>query len=219
VETKRSNVQVVDPLSELSEEMEMLIEVAEKIANARVNARHRGKDLSRGVKGQISGKETENIIRDHLIRRVLNMSRTRVHISGSAQEIDLLLLKSEVDPKKSVYLPSEVDTVLEIKNNAVADQTTETRTNFDELKEIAGDLRFAYIVLSERITYTHRVTPEGLGYPAFELISRRRSAGRWMESKDEIMSEYKRTIRTGERAMWETGQWNELIEYLSSSSS
>lgn len=194
----------------------MLLEVGEKFATARVNARKRGGDLSREEKQQMSGKETENVIRDRLIKKGLNISQTRVHISGSALEIDLLLLKPGVDSTKSTYSPSEVDTVLEIKNNAVTDQTTKTKANFDELKEIAPDLRFAYVVLSERITYTYRVLPEDLGYPVFELISRRRSAGRWMEYRSEIIAEYWRLTRDGKRAMWETGQWNELVDFLSS---
>jgi hypothetical protein len=199
---------------ELSEEMIMLLEVAEKVASERAHARQKGKDLSPSEKGEISGKATENVVRDHLMTKGFNISKTRVHISQLNMEIDLLLLKPKIDPMKLIYLPIEVDTVFEIKNNAVADQTTRTRANFDRLKTISLSLRFAFLVLSERITYPHRVTAERLGYPVFELISRRRSAGHWLESRDEIISEYTRVTRTGSRAMWETGHWNKLIEYL-----
>ena len=137
-------------------------------------------------------------------------------LTFNAREIDLLLLKPGVDSTKSTYSPSEVDTVLEIKNNAVADQTTKTKANFDELKKITPNLRFAYVVLSENITYTYRVIPEDLGYPVFELISRRRSAGRWMEIRSEMIAEHWRFTREGERAMWETGHWIKLINFLSS---
>jgi len=201
---------------ELCEEIQMLLEVADKVAEARVYAAQRGEELSSWEKGETSGKATEDVIRDQLLKKGFNMSKTRVQIYPLKKEIDLLLLKPRIDPTKLTYSPDEVDTILEIKNNAVTDQTKRTRKNFDQLKAIAKNVRFAFVVLSERITYLHRVTSERLGYPVFELISRRRSAGRWMESRSEILVEYKRTTRNDERSMWETGQWSKLIDYLSS---
>jgi len=205
-------------LNEESEELQMLLEVAEIVANARMSSRQRGGDLSPSDKGNLSGRATENVIRDHLLRKCFKLSKTRVQISPLSMEIDLLQLKLGADPMKMTYLPEEVVTVFEIKNNAVTDQATKTKTNFDRLKSIVRNARFAFVVLSERISYSYRVTPKELQYPVYELISRRRSAGHWMESRSEIIAEYRRITSTGERAMWETGEWNKLINDLSSKS-
>jgi Holliday junction resolvase-like predicted endonuclease len=169
-------------------------------------------------RGDICGNATENVIRNHLLSKGLNISRTRVRIESSWIEIDVLSLKGSVSPEKSEYSPSEVNTILEIKNNAVADQTTIIRNNFDKLRQIARDMRFAVIVLSEREGYKHAIKEEKLGYPVFTLISRRVAAGSWMWSKNETLNIYNKTMRRGKwagrRAIQETGQWSNFITYL-----
>lgn len=193
----------------------MLLEVANEFEDAR---KQKGRELTRSEKTAISGKATENIIRDHLLKKNLNVSRTRVHIDQEGiedMEIDLLLLKSGIDPERKSYKPDEVDSVFEIKNNAVTDQTTKTKANFDRIKRNLKS-RFAFVCLSDRTTYTYRVTQKDLGYPVFELVSRVRSRGPWMESRAEIKAECRRTTRTGQLAMWKTGSWNDLIDYLRS---
>ncbi|MEM4704268.1 MAG: hypothetical protein QXJ02_04295 [Candidatus Bathyarchaeia archaeon] len=202
------------PLREDDEELKMLLEVAKRFEDAR---KQKGRELTRSEKTELSGKATEDIIQKHLLEKNLNVSDTRVHIAHDKikdMEIDLLLLKPKVDRRKIIYLPDEVDTVFEIKNNAVTDQATKTKANFDRLKENLRTARFVFVCLSERTTYKHRVTEEKLRYPVFELISRIRSRGPWMESQDEIIAESHRTTRTGEPAMWKTGSWNNLIDYL-----
>lgn len=201
-------------LQEDHEELQMLLEVAKEFEDAR---RQRGRELTRSEKTELSGIATENIVRDHLLKKNLNVSKTRVYISQEGiegMEIDLLLLKHGIDSTKTIYRPDEVDTVFEIKNNAVTDQTTKTKANFHRIKENLKKLRFAFVCLSERTTYTYRVTQEELGYPVFELVSRVRSRGPWMESRAEIMAESRRMTRRGEPAMWKTSMWNELIHYL-----
>lgn len=202
----------------LSEEMQMFIEVGKNVSDALSNARQRGKRLSAQKKGDLSGRATENVIRNHLLQKGLNMSNTRVQIEPSWQEIDLLLLKPRSDLKKTEYSADEVDTVLEIKNNAVADQTTEIRKNFNKLGQITDKLRFAVIVLSEREGYKYAIKEEELGFPVFTLISRKVSAGRWMWSQNETLAIYHKIMSrgrwAGKRAMEETGKWNELLNYL-----
>jgi len=201
-------------LREEDEELQMLLEVAKRFEDAR---KRQGRDLTRSEKTELCGKATEGIIRNYLLKKNLAVSKTRVHIDHEkikSMEIDLLLLKPGIDQNKMIYRPAEVDTVFEIKNNAVTDQATKTRSNFDRLKENLRDVRFVFVCLSERTTYKYRVTQAKLRYPVFELISRVRSRGPWMESSSEIMAECRRIARTGNSAMWKTDNWNDLINYL-----
>jgi hypothetical protein len=158
------------------------------------------------------------VIREHLAKHGLNVSKTRVGIEDLPIEIDLVSLKPGVNPTKTKYPPHEIEAILEIKNNAVADQTTEIRKNFNKIRQLTEELRFAAIVLSEREGYKYAIKEEELGYPVFTLISRRISAGRWMWSESETLAVLNKTITRGKwygrRAMEETGKWNQLIDYL-----
>jgi hypothetical protein len=206
---------LIVPLNESDEELQMLLEVADKFEKAK---RLKGSALNRTEKSELSGKETENIIRTHLLRRGYNLSRTReflVDDDVGSMEIDLMLLKKGVNPENTPYQPKDVRVVFEIKNNAVTDQTTKTRANFDRVKK-RMNVGFAFVCLSERTSYKHRVTQEALGYPVFELVSRIRSRDVWMESKAEILAETQRIGRSGGPVMWKTGSWAALIKYLES---
>ena len=194
------------PLKKTDEELQMLLEVAEKFENAK---KQKGRELNKTEKRELSGKVTENIIRDHLLKRGFNLSKTREFIvddSIGSMEIDMMLLAKGVDPEDSPYKPEDIRVIFEIKNNAVTDQTTRTKANFDRAKKrVKAD--FAFVCLSERTSYKHRVYPEALGYPVFELISRKRSRDMWMESREEILAETRRIARDGGPAMWRTGSW------------
>ena len=201
------------PLQENDEELQMLLEVAEKFEIAK---RLKGRELTRLEKSDLSGRETENIIRAHLLKRNFNVSKTREFIANEVlrnMEIDLMLLGRGVDSARCPYPPQDVRVVFEIKNNAVTDQTTRTRANLDKVRKNVN-VGFAFVCLSERTSYTYRVTQEALGYPVFELVSRVRSRGPWMESKAGIMAEARRVTRIGGPAMWKTGSWDALLNYL-----
>jgi hypothetical protein len=205
----------MSPLRESDEELQMLLEVAEKFENSK---RLKGRELTKTEKRDLSGRETENIIRAHLLKKGLNLSRTREFLADNdvgSMEIDLMLLRKDVDPEDCPYNPKDVRVVFEIKNNAVTDQATKTRANFDRVKKRVN-VGFAFVCLSERTSYPHRVTPEALGYPVFELVSRIRSRDVWMESKNEIMMETRRIARNGGLSMWKTGSWAALLSYLES---
>jgi len=205
-------------LPALSEEMQMFIEVGRRVSEEIARATQKNERLSSQKKADISGKATEDVIREHLLSKGLNASRTRVRIDPSWQEIDLLILKHGTSPSKTQYYPNEVNIVLEIKNNAVADQTTEIRKNFNKLKQITRDVRFAVIVLSERDNYKYAIKEEKSGYPVFTLISRKVSAGRWMWSESETLAMYNKIMSRGKwtnkKAIEETRKWTELINFL-----
>lgn len=197
-------------LTEQDEEFQMLIEVAEEYLKQK-----------RGDTPQIkSGTATEIVIRHHLLKRGFNVTLNsnvrilgpNVRILGSNIRIDSLLLKPSVNPSKQLYSPNEVETIIEIKNNAVANQSRIIRENFDELKGISENFHFAVVVLSERKGYTHEITDEKLGNPKyrpFTLVSRRQypSVG-GLYSKEAIMDMMRK------KEMKKTGDWERLIAYL-----
>ncbi|HML01869.1 MAG TPA: hypothetical protein VK487_00685 [Candidatus Bathyarchaeia archaeon] len=202
-----------------SEEMRMFLEVGKLVSRQRAEATKQHQRLSPARNRDISGKATEQIMRQHLMNHGLNISMPRVGIEHSAIEIDLIYLKALVNPSKFYYRIDEVDTVLEIKNNAVADQTTEIKKNFDKLRQLYAQLRFAAIVLSEREGYKYAIKESAFGYPVFTLITRSVPAGRWMWSETETREMANKTMvhgkRSGKPAMQETGEWSGLLEYLS----
>jgi hypothetical protein len=190
-------------LTEQDEEFQMLIEVAEEYLKQKRGDTPQNK----------SGNATEIVIRNHLLEKGFDMTlNPNVKIRGSGIRNDSLLLKPGVNPDRQSYSPNEVNTVIEIKNNSVANQSRIIKENFDELRKISENLRFAAIVLSERKGYTHEITDEKLGNPkyrSFTLVSRRQypSIG-GLYSKMAIMD----MIRKNE--MKKTGDWEKLIRYL-----
>jgi hypothetical protein len=84
-----------------SEEMQMFIEVGKLVSYQRTQLTKQGKKLSPTRSRDISGRATENVIREHLIKHGLNISNTRVGIEGAPLEIDLISLSSLVStPQK-----------------------------------------------------------------------------------------------------------------------
>lgn len=154
----------------VSEELQMFIEVGKLVSYQRAQLTKQGKKLSPSGSRDISGRATENVIREHLMKHGLNISNTRVGIEGAPLEIDLISLKTGANPNKTLYYSHEVDVVLEIKNNAVADQTTEIKKNFNRLKQLTAGIRFAAIVLSEREGYKYAINEKELGYPSLPLF-------------------------------------------------
>jgi len=194
-----------ESMSELTredEEFQMLLEVAEEYS----------KQKSGNTPQNKSGKATEIVIRNYLLKRKFNLTlNPNVKIQGSNIRNDMLLLKSNVNSNKLMYAPNEVDTVLEIKNNAVGDQSTGIKRNFDALRKISENLRFVVVVLSERKGYTYEITEEKLGdkkYRVFTLVSRKKYPKGGLYRKDAIMEMLEK------KEMKRTGKWDELITYL-----
>jgi hypothetical protein len=105
----------------------------------------------------------EIVVRNHLMRKGFNVTTNpNVKIQGSNIRIDSLLLRPSVNPTRLVYATDEVNSVIETKNNAVANQSRIIKENFDELNRVSGNFRFAVIVLSERKGHTHEITEEKL---------------------------------------------------------
>ena len=97
-------------LTTSDEEYTMLIEVSEEFEKQKIDKTAREK----------SGNATEIVIRNHLLKRNLNLSMIpNVTIQGSKIKNDLLLLKNGVDPNQKTYPSDQVKMVIEVKNNAV----------------------------------------------------------------------------------------------------
>lgn len=87
------------PLKETDKELQTLIEIAEKFENT---VRIKGRALTRTEKAELSGEETENVIRDHPLRRGFNLSKNRQFLVDDrvgSMEIDLMLPGSGVNPE------------------------------------------------------------------------------------------------------------------------
>ena len=168
-------------LTASDEEYTMLIEVSEEFQKQKIDKTAREK----------SGNPTEIVIRNHLMRRNLNLSMIpNVTIQGSKIKNDLLLLKSGVDPNQKTFPSDNVKMVIEIKNNAVGGKTLENgkredpnkvlRVKFNELEATTNVRNFAVIVLSEtllppRTPYKWRFKEEVIGKEnckVFTLVAR-----------------------------------------------
>jgi hypothetical protein len=189
-------------LNKQDEEFQMLTEVAEEYL----------KQKSGDTPQNKSGNATETVIRNHLLKRGFNMTlNPDVKIQGSNIKIDSLLLKPSVNPNKPSYSPSEVDTVIEIKNNAVANQSGIIKENFDELSRVSENFHFAVIVLSERKGYTHEITEEKLEnkkYRVFTLVSRKKYPIGGLYRKEAIIE------MLNNNEMMKTRKWEELLSFL-----
>jgi hypothetical protein len=190
-------------LTSKDEEYQMLMEVAEEYL-------HQEREKTAQKK---NGTATEVVIREHLLRRGFNLTfNPNVRVEGSKIDNDLFLLKSTSNPDQKEYSPSEINAVIEVKNNAVADLSRVIKENFDELKQLSPDLRFAVVILSEKTEYTHEITDEKLGDPkylSFTLVARRiypKNGG--LYSPKAFMDLLKK------KEMKKTGDWERFLAYL-----
>src|SRR5665647_911676 len=176
------------------EEYIMLIEVSEEFEKQKINKTAREK----------TGNPTEIVLRDHLLRRNLNISMVpNVTIKGSKIKNNRLLLKSSVDPDQETYPCDQVKMVIEVKNNAVGGKTLEIgkredpnkvlRFKFNELEATTNVRNFVVVVLSEMLLppkgpYKWRFKEEVIGKEnckVFTLVARQLypSGGLYIKSK------------------------------------
>ena len=199
------------------EEYAMLIEVSEEFQKQKIDKTAREK----------SGNPTEIVIRNHLMRRNLNLSMIpNVTIQGSKIKNDLLLLKSGVDPNQKTFPSDNVKMVIEIKNNAVGGKTLENgkredpnkvlRAKFNELEGTTNVRNFAVIVLSEtllppRTPYKWRFKEEVIGKEnckVFTLVARQLYPPGGLYIKSNIVEMLQK------EQMKKTGEFQQLINYL-----
>jgi len=195
----------------------MLIEVSEEFEKQKIDKTAREK----------FGSATEIVLRNHLLKRNLNLSMIPdVTVQGSKLKNDLLLLKNGVDPNQKTFPVSNVKMVIEIKNNAVGGKTLENgkredlnkilRAKFNELEGTTNVKNFAVIVLSEtllppRSPFKWRFKEEVINKKnckIFTLVARQLypPGGLYIKSNIEEMLQNKQ--------MKKTGEFQKLINYL-----
>jgi hypothetical protein len=204
-------------LSGCDEEYAMLIEVSEEFQKQKIDKTAREK----------SGNATAIVIRNHLMRRNLNLSMVpNVTIHGSKIKNDLLLLKNGVDPNQKIYPSNNVKMVIEIKNNAAGGKTLENgkredqnkvlRAKFNELEATTNVRNFAVIVLSETLLppktpYKWRFKEEVIGKAnckVFTLVARQLYPPGGLYIKSNIIEMLQK------EQMKKTEDFQRLINYL-----
>ena len=199
------------------EEYTILIEVSEEFQKQKIDKTTREK----------SGNATEIVIRNHLLRRNLNLSMNpNVTIQGSKIKNDLLLLKNGVNPNQKIFPSDNVKMVIEIKNNGVGGKTMENgkredpnkvlRVKFNELEGITNVRNFAVIVLSEtllppRTPYKWRFKEKVIGKEnckVFTLVARQLYPPGGLYIKSSIVEMLQN------EQMKKTGEFQQLINYL-----
>jgi hypothetical protein len=185
-------------LTAIDEEYMMLIEVCEEFE----------KQKNDKIAREKSGNPPEIILRNHLLRRNLNLSMVpEVTIQGSKIKNDLLLLKSAVDPNQETFPVDNVKMVIEVKNSGAIGKTMENgkrkdpnkvlRFKFNELEGTTNVKNFGVIVLSEtllppRTPYKWRFKEEVIrkeNCKVFTLVARQvyPSGGLYIKSNIEEM--------------------------------
>ena len=199
------------------EEYLMLIEVTEEFEKQKTDKTARDK----------SGNPTETVIRNHLLRKNLNLSAIpKVTIQGSRIENNLLLLKVGVDPNQKTYPSNQVKMVIEVKNSGVGaknlpngkllDPNKLLRNKFNELQATTNVRNYAVIVLSETLLppggpYKWRFKEEAIrkeNCKVFTLVARELypAGGLFAKSNIEEMLQ--------KEQMKKTGEFEQLIKYL-----
>ena len=199
------------------EEYTILIEVSEEFQKQKIDKTTREK----------SGNATEIVIRNHLLRRNLNLSMNpNVTIQGSKIKNDLLLLKNGVNPNQKIFTSDNVKMVIEIKNNAVGgkimkngkreDPNKVLRAKFNALEAITNVRNFAVIVLSEtllppRTPYKWRFKEKVIGKEnckVFTLVARQLYPPGGLYIKSSIVEMLQN------EQMKKTEEFQQLINYL-----
>jgi hypothetical protein len=199
------------------EEYTILIEVSEEFQKQKIDKTAREK----------SGNAAEIVIRNHLLRRNLNLSlNPNVTIQGSKIKNDLLLLKNGVNPNQKTFTSDNVKMVIEIKNNGVGGKTLENgkredpnkvlRVKFNELEGTTNVRNFAVIVLSEtllppRTPYKWRFKEKVIGKEnckVFTLVARQLYPPGGLYIKSSIVEMLQN------EQMKKTGEFQQLINYL-----
>jgi hypothetical protein len=204
-------------LTDSDEEYVMLIEVCEEFERQKIDKTAREK----------YGTATELVVRNHLLRRKLNLSmKPNVTIQGSKIKNDMLLLKNGIDPTQETFAPDNVKMVMEIKNNAVPgkimknekreDPNKVLRFKFNELEALTNIHNFAVIILSEsllppRTPYKWRFKEAAIGKKnckVFTLVARQLYPPGGLYVKSNIVEMLQK------QQMKKTGELQQLINYL-----
>jgi hypothetical protein len=204
-------------IKDTDEEYAMLIEATEEFDKQKTD-----KTLL-----EKAGKPPEIVIRNHLTKKGLNISKIpEVTVEGSKITNDLLLLKPGVDPNQKTYASNQVKMIIAVKNSGAGgkvsddgkreDPNKKLKTKFNEIEALTNVKNFAVIVLSETLLppkgpYKWRFKEEVIGKAnckVFTLVARQLypPGGLYIKANiDEMLQKSQ---------MKKTGEFLELINYL-----
>jgi hypothetical protein len=204
-------------LSINDEEYLMLIEVCEEFEKQKNDKTLQEK----------TGKAPEIVLRNHLTKKGLNLSKIpEVTIECSKITNDLLLLKPGVDPNQTIYPSNQVKMVIEVKNSGAAgevledgkreDPNKQLKLKFNELEALTGVKNFAVIVLSETLfppkgPYKWRFKEEVIGKAnckVFTLVARGLYPPGGLYKKSKIVEMLSKQL------LKKTEEYQQLVNYL-----
>jgi hypothetical protein len=204
-------------LTDTDEEYAMLIEVCEEFERQKSDKAAREK----------FGNPVEIVLRNHLLRKKLNVSiNPSVTIQGSKIKIDMLLLKSNINPNQKIFPPDNVKMIIEVKNNAIGGKTLENgkredpnkalHVKFNELEAITNVHNFAVVVFSETLLpprgpFKWRFKEEAIrkeNCKVFTLVARQLYPPGGLYIKSSVS----KMLENGQ--MKKTGEFQRLINYL-----
>jgi hypothetical protein len=204
-------------LTDTDEEYAMLIDVCEEFERQKNDKAAREK----------FGNPAEIVLRNHLLRKKFNVSiNPNVTIQGSKIKIDMLLLKSSIDPNQKIFPPDNVKMIIEVKNNAIGGKTLENgkredpnkalHVKFNELEAITNVHNFAVVVFSETLLpprgpFKWRFKEEAIrkeNCKVFTLVARQLYPPGGLYIKSSVA----KMLENGQ--MKKTGEFQRLINYL-----
>lgn len=142
---------------------------------------------------KFKGTATVQVLRKHLSLKGYNVSDRDVYIKGVPNELDLLVLRKNVDKSFIIYNPEDVIFVLEIKYNSTTDLRQLLRV-YNRIIEKNNKINCSYVTILDQHSWTKVFTKEAIGFDYFVLYTYR-STTRMLPEMD-------------------MGGWEKLLKYL-----
>jgi|SRR3989344_107977 len=142
---------------------------------------------------KFKGAATVQVLRKYLSSKGFNVSDRDVYIKGVPNELDLLVLRKNVNNSLIIYNPEDVIFVFEIKYGGTTDLGT-ILIKYHRIIEKNNKINCAYVTILEQQSWTNRFTKETIGFDYFVFYTYRSTA----RPKPEV----------------NMGGWEKLLKYL-----
>ena len=142
---------------------------------------------------KFKGTATVQVLREHLSLKGYNVSDRDVYIKGIPNELDLLILRKNVDKSFIIYNPEDVIFVFEIKYNSTTN-LKHLLSVYNCIMKRNNKINCAYVTILDQNSWTKVFTKEAIGFDYFVLYTYR-STTRMLPEMD-------------------MGGWEKLLKYL-----
>ena len=122
------------------------------------------------------GIATERVLRKYLLNEGFNISLNKVFIdelinlNGKLIEIDLLLLKKEVNNNKSIYNPEEIEAVFEIKYNSIwVNHVIKLNELYNKIKILNKNIKCIFVTIFDLIKYEGMISKNNSSWEIFRF--------------------------------------------------